>query len=158
MRQREEGIQRDKNKTKDNKPETKRQDTRDKKMKWCTKMQETKDKGYLTTNQNTNDLDRDSITGTKAQNKYNYQKKKDKEKYVTKDCKEDSINGINFGQILLCGFCLKLSQTKVLSKSYIWKTKDPKTHVFFVKEKVKSARKCMTSSPTQDLNIPIDNF
>ena len=33
MRQREEGIQRDKNKTKDNKSETKRQDTRDKKMK-----------------------------------------------------------------------------------------------------------------------------
>ena len=31
-------------------------------------MQDTKDKGYLTTNQNTNDLDRDSITGTKAQN------------------------------------------------------------------------------------------
>ena len=159
MRQREEGIQRDKNKTKDNKSETKRQDTRDKKMKWCTKMQETKDKGYLTTNQNTNDLDRDSITWTKAQNKYNYQKTKDKEKYVTKDCKEDSINGIIQVKYYFVDFCLKLSQTKVLSKSYIWKTKDPtKTHVFFVKEKVKSARKCMTSSPTQDLNIPIDNF
>jgi len=59
-------------------PETKRQDTRDKMMKWCTKMQETKDKGYLTTNKNTNDLDRDSITWTKTQNKYNYQKTKDK--------------------------------------------------------------------------------
>ena len=33
-------------------------------------MQETKDKGYLTTNQNTNDLDRDSITWTKAQNRF----------------------------------------------------------------------------------------
>lgn len=71
-------------------------------------MQETKDKGYLTTSKNTNDLDRDSITWTKTQNKYNYQKTKDKQKYVTKDCKEDSINGINSGQTLL-------SQTKVLS-------------------------------------------
>ena len=33
MRQREEGIQTDKNKTKDNRSEKKRQDTRDKKMK-----------------------------------------------------------------------------------------------------------------------------
>ena len=46
MRQREEGIQTDKNKTKDNKSEKKRQDTRYKKIRWCTKMQETKDKGY----------------------------------------------------------------------------------------------------------------
>ena len=42
-------------------------------------MQETKDKGYLTTNQNTNDLDTcNLITWTKAQNKYNYQNTKDK--------------------------------------------------------------------------------
>ena len=33
MRQREVGIKTEKNKTKDNKPQTKRQDTRDKKMK-----------------------------------------------------------------------------------------------------------------------------
>ena len=41
------------------------------------------------------------------------------ERVALEDCKEDSINGIIQVKYYFVDFCLKLSQTKVLSKSYI---------------------------------------